>query len=106
MREKDTTTTNEYGQSNDHQTLRLAGSGEPTNYSLTVTGSLRNDRLLAYDTNGNISGRNAEGTLHDETHGYRVNGKIVDMQIDGDATVTLDGEPVVFYTTEAASVDE
>ena len=106
MIEKDTTTTNEYEQPADYQTLRLIGSGEPTNYSLTVTGTLRTDRTLPKETNGNISGRNAEGTLHDETHGYRVEGDIVDLQIDGDATVTLDGVPVVFFTSEATDRTE
>ena len=80
------------------QTLRIHGTGTPTNYTLTVTEQLRDDIHVTYNATGNISGRNAEGTVYHDIHGYRFDGDILDIAIDGEATVTLDGVPLSLQT--------
>ena len=79
----------------DEHMLEIVGAGEPTNYSVTVTGTVRLDPHMPAETNGNISGKNAEGTIHTETHRYHIRGEIADIHVDGDANVSVDGMPIL-----------
>ncbi len=76
------------------QRIRIEGRGTPATYDITVSESLADDEQVPFDANGNISGTNAEGTVHESVHGYRFAGEVVDLRIGGEAVVYLNGKRV------------
>ena len=73
------------------KTIRIVGQGTTANYDITVSGDLCDDPDVEFDSSGNISGGNAEGSVSDSEHGYRFTGDLVDLQVDGHAELFVDG---------------
>ena len=80
------------------QSLRIIAAEPTANYEITVSGTLESDPDVAYNATDNISGGNAEGTVAYDPHGYLFDGEVVDAFVDGDATIVVDGEPIVDAT--------
>lgn len=83
--------TDEGGTNDPPRRILIEGSGEPATYDLTVTGVLSDDPTVEFDAGDNVSGRNAEGTVRGQTHGFRFNGDLTDLTITGDPRVTVLG---------------
>ena len=79
------------------QRIRIEGTGETGTYDITVTGSLEDDPAVEFDASANVSGRNAEGTVQNRTHGFRFDGDLTDLTITGDAVVTVTGGVIDRY---------
>lgn len=75
-----------------NHTLHIVGDGSLATYDVTVSGRLSDEPSFAFDVGKNISGRNAEGTVRNAVHGYRLQGELVDVRVAGDAEVYLDGQ--------------
>lgn len=73
--------------------IRIRGSGTPSTYEVTVGGELVADEATARSA-GHVSGSTAEGAVTSDDRGYRFRGELRDVTVDGDAEVSLDGEPL------------
>ncbi|WP_128905543.1 hypothetical protein [Halorubrum amylolyticum] len=71
----------------------IRGSGSPSTYEVTVAGEFVADESTDR-TAGHVSGSTAEGAVANDDRGYRFRGEIRDVTVDGDAEVSLDGEPL------------
>lgn len=74
----------------DSQSIRIEGTGTPTNYRLFVSGDLRVDHE-AREAGTVSSGSQAAGTVTDEVHAYRYRGELTDLRVDGGARLFLFG---------------
>ncbi|GAA0522583.1 hypothetical protein SAMN04488066_105116 [Halorubrum aquaticum] len=72
--------------------IRIHGSGTPSTYEVTVGGELVPDGGSSRDA-GHVSGSTAEGVVTNDDRGYRFRGELHDVTVDGDAEISLDGEP-------------
>lgn len=72
--------------------IRIRGSGTPSTYEVTVGGELVADEETS-GVAGHVSGSTAEGAVTGDDRGYRFRGELHDVTVDGDAEVSLDGEP-------------
>ncbi|WP_254545655.1 alginate lyase family protein [Halomarina pelagica] len=70
----------------------LVESGEVSPYHFTVSGHLTFDSR--WGTEDAIEGGSARGVLAGGGDAYRFTGVVTDFEIDGPATIELDGEPV------------
>lgn len=73
--------------------IRIRGSGSPSTYEVTVGGELVPDERPNRAA-GHVSGSTAEGAVTSGDRGYRFRGELHDVTVDGDAEVSLDGEPI------------
>ena len=78
------------GNSSEATRLTFTNIGEQASYDLTVTEVLNDDSSTSYNASSNISGRNAEGTVATDVHGFRFVGDISDLQTEGSLLVTVD----------------
>ena len=83
--------TYEDGSNGSSRRILIEGSGEPATYDLTVTGALADDPTVEFNAEDNVSGRNAEGTVRDQVHGFHFTGDLTDLTITGHARVTVLG---------------
>ncbi|MFC6873687.1 hypothetical protein [Halobellus marinus] len=74
--------------------LRIRGSGTASTYELTVDGELVPGAGSDADAAARVSECNAEGAITTGDRRYRFSGALRDLQVDGDATVTVDGVEV------------
>jgi len=75
-------------------TVTVTGSGaDVTTYEITVDGALEGgfDRGGTVDTTENIFGTSTEGAVTDGVDAYAFAGRIVDVRLDGPATLAVDG---------------
>ncbi|HET7324126.1 MAG TPA: S8 family serine peptidase [Halococcus sp.] len=70
-------------------TLAIDGDGSRTDYSFSVSGTLEGESLTHEDS---ISGSTATGAVGPGRDSYFFSGEVIDFEMDGDATVYLDGE--------------
>jgi len=75
-------------------TLRIRGSGTASTYELTVDGKLAPGAESSSDAEARISDCTAEGAITTGDRRYRFSGELRDLQVDGDAAVTVDGVEV------------
>ncbi|WP_256686318.1 hypothetical protein [Halococcus qingdaonensis] len=82
------------GQRPDH-VLSIEGTGSRTDYSFTVTRDLAestaNGGTIGSSTD--VSGSSATGYVWGGTDSYTFSGDLESFNLDGEATVTIDGEP-------------
>ncbi len=71
------------------QTLTIDGNGGYTSYAFTVSGDLNGVGLTSEDS---ITGSTATGAVGGGRDSYGFSGDVTDFDLDGDATVYLDGE--------------
>jgi hypothetical protein len=71
--------------------LRISGSGTAMTYELTVDGSVTPGVDSSADAEARISDCTAEGVLIEGERRYRFSGDLQELDLDGDADVTLDG---------------
>lgn len=83
------------------QSIHVVGTGDLSSYEVTVSGSLTDAVETTVGSGGHVSGRNAEGVVAADIHGYEYEGEVVDVRVEGDATVYLDGSPI-----DASSFDD
>ncbi len=85
-------------------TLVIDGDGSRTDYAFSVSGNLAGRRLTAEDR---ISGSTATGAVGSGRDSYRFSGIVTDFDMDGDATVYLDGEVVTSapFLTNTLTID-
>ncbi len=76
------------------RTIRIVPTGEVGHYDITVSEELRDDPETDFDAAGNISGRNAEGTVSEQAHGFRFAGELTDFNLNGDVELRVDGEVI------------
>lgn len=74
--------------------IHFVGVGKLATYEFTVSGTLTDSDDTPFDARRNISGPNAEGTVHHSIHGYRYDGELLDIRIEGDATVYRNHQPL------------
>ncbi|UOO95000.1 hypothetical protein MUK72_13655 [Halococcus dombrowskii] len=81
-------------QSSDH-VLTIEGMGSRANYTFTVGSDLSKSTANGADRNGHdtISGQTASGHTSTGLDSYTFSGELVAFDLDGEATVTLDGKP-------------
>jgi len=80
----------DYGERLPH-VLEVESHGEPASYELTVDGTLE----LVTEDEPTVSGSTVQRSIDDSIQRYRFSGALTDVTIiDGDATVTLDGEEI------------
>lgn len=72
--------------------LRISGSGTAMTYELTVDGRVTAGVDSSADAEARISECTAEGAVKTGERRYRFSGELQDLEIDGDAAVTLDGD--------------
>ncbi|WP_435078889.1 hypothetical protein [Halococcus sp. AFM35] len=77
------------GQLPDH-VLTIDGAGSYTEYSFSVSGDLDGRGLTSEDS---ISGSTATGAVGGGADSYVFSGELVTFALDGEANVTVDGEP-------------
>jgi subtilisin family serine protease/beta-mannanase len=73
----------------DH-TLIIGGAGSRADYTFSVSGSIEPMRINGHDTVGESS---AEGYVGSGVDSYVFSGDLEAFSLDGEANVTLDGEP-------------
>jgi hypothetical protein len=76
--------------SNLPHTLTIEGTGDRTNYSFTASGSVEGDQVNGHDT---VRSSSAEGFVGSGTDQYAFSGELLAFDLDGEANVTVDGEP-------------
>ena len=79
------------GAAQEPQTIHIAGTGTLATYDVTVSSGLSDAADTSFDASENISGRNAEGTVADDVHGYRFDGELIDIHVVGEAVVYKNG---------------
>lgn len=73
--------------------IQIRGSGTASTYEVTVDGEFLPDEGPDPAV-GHVSGSTAEGALTGADRSYRFRGELRDVTVDGDAEVSLDGEPL------------
>ena len=71
--------------------LSIVALSPLASYEFTVSDEVNAVDTAEYDTSGNISGTNAEGTLGALPHEYTISGDICDIRTDGNLLFALDG---------------
>jgi len=74
--------------------LTISGSGTVTTYELTVDGRVVPGADSSADAEARISECTAEGAVKTGERRYRFSGALRELEVDGDAAVTLDGVEV------------
>ena len=83
------------GRSDDAEhSLRISGSGTTATYELTVDGRVTPGADSSADAEARISECTAEGAVKTGERRYNFNGELQELEVDGDAAVTLDGVEV------------
>ncbi|SEG58372.1 hypothetical protein [Halobellus limi] len=82
------------GSDDDGHRLRISGSGTASTYKLTVDGELTPGADASRDAEARISECTAEGAITTGERRYRFSGELRDLQVDGNAAVTIDGDKV------------
>lgn len=73
--------------------IRIHGTDTPSTYELTVVGELTADGEDGRTT-GHVSGTTAEGAVTGGDRAFLFRGELVDLTVDGDAEVSLDGRSI------------
>ncbi|WP_224332696.1 family 16 glycosylhydrolase [Haloprofundus halobius] len=84
-------------------TLTVDGSGSSgtTNYEFSVSGALEADSGASDEAS--ISDGSASGSVSDGQAVFGFEGELEGLSLDGDATVTLDGQPVQLFRVQRAA---
>lgn len=70
-------------------TIRIGNANRITNYNITVSGNIDPEPDSSSVNAPGISGHNVEGTISDHIHAYRYSGGIMNVEIDGEASVFI-----------------
>ncbi|WP_435076099.1 glycosyl hydrolase [Halococcus sp. AFM35] len=76
--------------------LTIEGTGSRATYEFAVTGKLEKSTANGANINGNdeISGSSASGVVGISADSYRFSGDLTGFELDGEANVSIDGEPL------------
>lgn len=76
------------------QTLTIAGAGSRASYTFTVGGEIVSATGISSEDFFEVGGDAAQGAVRNGSDVYEVTGGLLDFQLNGDATVDIEGVPV------------